>query len=71
MHSLYVFVCCRIFVAASPASNEKKSTRKMRRERKKLLKKKSTDGLDNLMSELPFALTSPTTWKELGCMYED
>lgn len=32
-------------------------------------KLKSAEASANLMSELPFALTSPTTWKELGCMY--
>lgn len=32
-------------------------------------KLKSADSSDDLMSELPFALTSPTTWKELGCVY--
>lgn len=48
-------------------SNEKKIKRKMRREKRKLLKKKikSNEPLDTLMSELPFALTSPTSWKEL------
>lgn len=52
-------------------SNEKKIKRKMRREKRKLLKKKikSNEPLDTLMSELPFALTSPTSWKELECMY--
>lgn len=48
---------------------EKKTRRRMRREKKKLIKKniKSNDEpLDTLMSELPFALTSPTSWKELG-----
>ncbi|XP_040920809.1 A-kinase anchor protein 7-like [Toxotes jaculatrix] len=55
-------------VSTAAGSNEKKTKRKMRRERKKLMKKKlnSADALDSLMSELPFALTSPTTWKELG-----
>ncbi|XP_042359473.1 A-kinase anchor protein 7-like isoform X2 [Plectropomus leopardus] len=49
-------------------SSEKKMKRKMRREKMKLLKKqiKSADPSENLMSELPFSLTSPTTWKELG-----
>ncbi|KAK2856374.1 hypothetical protein Q5P01_005109 [Channa striata] len=48
--------------------NEKNKKRKTRREKKKLMKKKlkSADSLDSLMLELPFALTSPTTWKELG-----
>ncbi|KAG7220791.1 hypothetical protein INR49_032034 [Caranx melampygus] len=53
-------------VSAPAASNEKKSKRKMRRDRKNLMKKRSTDTSENLMSELPFALTSPATWKELG-----
>ncbi|XP_035472915.1 A-kinase anchor protein 7 isoform X2 [Scophthalmus maximus] len=48
--------------------NEKKAKRKMKRDRRKLIKKKlkSDHSLDNLMSELPFALTSPSTWKQLG-----
>ncbi|XP_035535015.1 A-kinase anchor protein 7-like [Morone saxatilis] len=52
----------------SAASSEKNTKRKTRREKKKLMKKnlKSADTSDNLMSELPFSLTSPTTWKELG-----
>jgi len=43
----------------------------MRRAKKKLIKKqlKAADTLGTLMSELPFSLTSPTSWKELGCMY--
>ncbi|XP_041661231.1 A-kinase anchor protein 7-like isoform X2 [Cheilinus undulatus] len=47
--------------------NEKKNkkTRKGKRIWKKK-KLKSADTTDNLMSELPFSLTSPTTWKELG-----
>ncbi|XP_022626216.1 A-kinase anchor protein 7 isoform X2 [Seriola dumerili] len=55
-------------VSAPTGSNEKKTKRKMRRERKKLMKEKlkSADTSKNLMSELPFALTSPTKWKELG-----
>ncbi|XP_015250865.1 PREDICTED: A-kinase anchor protein 7 isoform gamma-like [Cyprinodon variegatus] len=57
--------------AETPAvfkSNEKKSKRKIRREKMKLIKKKlkSVEASASLMSELPFALTSPTTWKELG-----
>ncbi|XP_029983858.1 A-kinase anchor protein 7 isoform X2 [Sphaeramia orbicularis] len=49
-------------------SNEKKIKRKMRREKRKLLKKKhkSDDTMETLMSELPFAFTSPSLWKELG-----
>nr|XP_046228854.1 A-kinase anchor protein 7-like isoform X2 [Scatophagus argus] len=56
-------------VSASPgALSEKNIKRKMRREKRKLMKKKlkSADSWDSLMSELPFSLTSPTTWKELG-----
>nr|XP_043905114.1 A-kinase anchor protein 7-like isoform X2 [Solea senegalensis] len=53
-------------VSTGSGSNEK-TKRKMKREWKKLMKKKlrSAHSSDNLMSELPFALTSPTTWKEL------
>ncbi|XP_051264549.1 A-kinase anchor protein 7 isoform X2 [Dicentrarchus labrax] len=51
-------------VSTVSASSEKNTKRKMRREKKKKLK--SADTSDNLMSELPFSLTSPTTWKELG-----
>ncbi|KAM4521872.1 uncharacterized protein akap7 isoform 3-T3 [Odontesthes bonariensis] len=55
-------------VSSSKGLNEKTSKRKMRRERRKLMRKKlkSADSSANLMSELPFALTSPTSWKELG-----
>ncbi|GAA6224370.1 A-kinase anchor protein 7-like [Lates japonicus] len=55
-------------VSTSTGPNEKKTKRKMRRERKKLMKEKlqPADTQDNFMSELPFALTSPTAWKELG-----
>ncbi|XP_070705515.1 A-kinase anchor protein 7-like [Pempheris klunzingeri] len=55
-------------VSAPAGSSEKKAKRKMRREKRKLMKKKlkSADASDNLMSELPFSLTSPTTFKELG-----
>ncbi|XP_059211990.1 A-kinase anchor protein 7-like isoform X2 [Centropristis striata] len=54
--------------SAPAGSSEKKTRRKMRREKRKLMKKqlKSADTMDNFMSELPFSLTSPTTWKELG-----
>uniref|UniRef100_A0A3B3TIR2 A-kinase anchoring protein 7 n=1 Tax=Poecilia latipinna TaxID=48699 RepID=A0A3B3TIR2_9TELE len=53
---------------APAASSEKKSKRRMRRERIKLMRRKlkSAEASASLMSELPFALTSPTTWKELG-----
>lgn len=47
---------------------EKKTRRWMRREKKKLTKKSAKpddEPLDTLMSELPFALTSPTSWKDL------
>ncbi|XP_028461482.1 A-kinase anchor protein 7 isoform X1 [Perca flavescens] len=55
-------------VSAPAGSSEKKNKRKMRREKRKLMKKqlKSADTSDNFMSELPFSLTSPSTWKELG-----
>ncbi|XP_005449716.1 A-kinase anchor protein 7 isoform X3 [Oreochromis niloticus] len=55
-------------VSTPSGSNEKKTRRKLRRERKKLMKKtlKSSDTSENLLSELPFALTSPTTWKALS-----
>ncbi|XP_070782307.1 A-kinase anchor protein 7-like [Enoplosus armatus] len=54
--------------AVSAGSSEKKEKRKMRREKRKWTRKKlkSADTLDNLMSELPFSLTSPTAWRELG-----
>ncbi|XP_017264727.1 A-kinase anchor protein 7 isoform X2 [Kryptolebias marmoratus] len=51
----------------STKTNEKISKWKMRRVKLKLKKQlKSAETSANLMSELPFALTSPTTWKELG-----
>ncbi|XP_008298628.1 A-kinase anchor protein 7 isoform gamma isoform X2 [Stegastes partitus] len=56
-------------VCAGPSGSDEKTTkRKTRREKRKLMKKKlkSADASENLMSELPFALTSPTTWKALG-----
>ncbi|XP_033504572.1 A kinase (PRKA) anchor protein 7 isoform X2 [Epinephelus lanceolatus] len=55
-------------VSAPAGSSEKKTRRKMRRERRKLMKKelKSADPSDNLMSELPFSLTSPSSWDDLG-----
>ncbi|XP_074470923.1 A-kinase anchor protein 7 isoforms delta and gamma isoform X1 [Sebastes fasciatus] len=55
-------------VSAQAGSSEKTTKRKMRRERRKSMMKqlKSADTLENLMSELPFSLTSSTTWKELG-----
>ncbi|XP_030577251.1 A-kinase anchor protein 7 isoform X2 [Archocentrus centrarchus] len=54
-------------VSTPSGSNEKITRRKKRRERRKLMKKKlkSSDTSDSLLSELPFALTSPTTWKAL------
>ncbi|XP_067337673.1 A-kinase anchor protein 7 isoform X2 [Channa argus] len=55
-------------VADTRLNEKKKKKRKTRSEKKKLMKKKlkSADSLESLMLELPFALTSPTTWKELG-----
>ncbi|XP_030260913.1 A-kinase anchor protein 7 isoform X2 [Sparus aurata] len=55
-------------VSAPADSTEKNTKMKKRREKRKLIKRKlkSKDASDNLMSELPFCLTSPTTWKELG-----
>ncbi|XP_049445549.1 A-kinase anchor protein 7-like isoform X1 [Epinephelus fuscoguttatus] len=55
-------------VSAPAGSSEKKTRRKMRRERRKLMKKelKSADPSDNLLSELPFSLTSPSSWDDLG-----
>ncbi|KAM9356072.1 uncharacterized protein KZ484_014079 isoform 19-T22 [Pholidichthys leucotaenia] len=51
----------------SPPELKGKMTKsKMRREKRKLKKKlKSSDNSDDLMAQLPFALTSPTTWKAL------
>lgn len=65
MHDLFSLL-------AAPADSTEKNTKmKRRREKRKLIKRKlkSKDASDNLMSELPFCLTSPTTWKELGCVY--
>ncbi|KAM6905770.1 uncharacterized protein akap7 [Lycodopsis pacificus] len=54
--------------STEPGSSERQMRRKMKRARQKLKKKqlKSADTLDTLMSELPFSVTSPTTWKELA-----
>ncbi|CAL9692248.1 unnamed protein product [Knipowitschia caucasica] len=53
-------------------TKEKKTRRQLWREKKKLKKKnKSDEPLDALMSELPFVLTSPTSWKELGFTNSD
>lgn len=62
---------CILSLAAPQGLGEKNTKRKMRRERRKLMKKRlnSADSQDNFMSELPFSLTSPTTWKDLGCAY--
>ncbi|XP_027140027.1 A-kinase anchor protein 7 [Larimichthys crocea] len=53
---------------APAASSEKTAKKKTRRDKRRLMKKKltSADTSDNLMSELPFSLASPTAWKELG-----
>ncbi|TNN42390.1 A-kinase anchor protein 7 isoform gamma [Liparis tanakae] len=50
------------------AGPERHTRTQMRRAKKKLMKKqlKAADSLGTLMSELPFSLTSPATWKELG-----
>ncbi|XP_037305134.2 A-kinase anchor protein 7-like isoform X1 [Pungitius pungitius] len=52
--------------SAAPVSNRRKMKMKMWRAKKKLMKKqlKSADTATSI-SELPFSLTSPTTWKEL------
>ncbi|KAM9840669.1 uncharacterized protein akap7 [Aulostomus maculatus] len=49
-------------------SCEKNMKRKRRREKRKLMKKKlkSPELSDSLLLQLPFALTSPAAWKELG-----
>ncbi|XP_053300548.1 A-kinase anchor protein 7 isoform X2 [Pleuronectes platessa] len=54
-------------VSAATKSNEKNTKGKIKREKKKFMKKKLKPAhtVDNPMSELPFALSSPTTWKEL------
>nr|XP_015803490.2 A-kinase anchor protein 7 isoform X2 [Nothobranchius furzeri] len=55
-------------VSSPMESNKKISRNKMRKEKMKLKKKKlkSDEASAGLMSELPFALTSPAAWKELG-----
>uniref|UniRef100_A0A1A8NWQ9 A kinase (PRKA) anchor protein 7 n=1 Tax=Nothobranchius rachovii TaxID=451742 RepID=A0A1A8NWQ9_9TELE len=55
-------------VSSPMESNKTISRNKMRKEKMKLKKKKlkSAEASASLMSELPFALTSPTAWKELG-----
>ncbi|XP_029353058.1 A-kinase anchor protein 7 isoform X2 [Echeneis naucrates] len=55
------------YTAAAPTGSNVKKAKRKRRE-KKLMKNKlnTADTSENLMSELPFSLTSPTTWKELG-----
>ncbi|XP_060947471.1 A-kinase anchor protein 7-like isoform X3 [Limanda limanda] len=54
-------------VSASTKSNEKNTKRKVKREKKKFMKKTLTPAhtVGNPTSELPFALSSPATWKEL------
>ncbi|XP_034060200.1 A-kinase anchor protein 7-like isoform X2 [Gymnodraco acuticeps] len=62
-------LCPGTSTVSDPAGpNEKKTKRKKRREKRKLINRhlKSAETSDNYMSELPFSLTSPTTWKELG-----
>ncbi|XP_047429421.1 A-kinase anchor protein 7-like isoform X2 [Mugil cephalus] len=55
-------------VSTPTGSHEKMARSKMRREKKNMMKKmlKVPDTSKSLMSELPFALTSPATWKALG-----
>ncbi|CAJ1077621.1 A-kinase anchor protein 7-like isoform X4 [Xyrichtys novacula] len=55
-------------VLTAPAGSNEMTKKKTRRERRTWKKKKlkSADSTNDLMSELPFCLTSPTTWKELG-----
>ncbi|XP_023808763.1 A-kinase anchoring protein 7 isoform X2 [Oryzias latipes] len=55
-------------LSGPPASSKKPSKSQKRREKKNLFRKKfkASNISADLMSELPFALTSPTTWKELG-----
>ncbi|KAM6991788.1 A-kinase anchor protein 7 [Tautogolabrus adspersus] len=57
--------CCEL---STPAGSNEKTKSKRRREKRNWMKKKlkSVDTTNSLMSELPFSLTSPTTWKELG-----
>lgn len=67
---LFINIILSLYLASLQGSSEKKAKRKARREKRKVLKKglQSTEPQDNFMSELPFCLTSPTTWKELGCV---
>ncbi|XP_060908272.1 A-kinase anchor protein 7-like isoform X2 [Labrus mixtus] len=53
---------------STPDGSDEKTKSKRRGEKRNWRKKKlkSSDTANNLMSELPFALTSPTTWEELG-----
>ncbi|CAN9507753.1 unnamed protein product [Ophioblennius macclurei] len=57
----------KVFTDAAADSHENKTKGKTRRGKRKMSKKKlkPDDSSDGLMSELPFALTSPTTWKAL------
>ncbi|XP_074541448.1 uncharacterized protein akap7 isoform X2 [Halichoeres trimaculatus] len=56
---------CTVSTAEGSNEKPKKKTRREKRSWKKK-KLKPTDSTNDLMSELPFSLTSPTTWKELG-----
>ncbi|KAM9782905.1 A-kinase anchor protein 7 [Neosynchiropus ocellatus] len=49
-------------------TKEKAAMRKMKRQKRKMMKKKeqSDKSSEDLNAELPFALTSPTSWSKLG-----
>ncbi|XP_053744271.1 A-kinase anchor protein 7-like isoform X2 [Synchiropus splendidus] len=49
-------------------TNQKAATRKMKQQKRKMIKKKemSDKSFEDLNAELPFALTSPTSWSKLG-----
>lgn len=68
---LFSWMSTPLSLAPLQGPNEKKTKRKMRRDKRKVMKKRlhSADPQDNFMSELPFCVTSPTTWKELGCAW--
>lgn len=63
IHDMTVFL-------GTPASLSKRSLKQKMRKKNNWVKKKlkSSDISVSLMSELPFSATSPTTWKELGCV---
>ncbi|XP_034555850.1 A-kinase anchor protein 7-like isoform X2 [Notolabrus celidotus] len=53
---------------STPAGSNEKTKRKPMREKRRWKKRKPkpAGSTNDLMSELPFSLTSPTTWKDLG-----